>query len=75
MTSTALGRPPHAPGDFQEALLESMDPTKPIGAIPILMMVKGDRPATKVHPCHDYTLHSTCSMIGQCYFILLSFHE
>ena len=75
MALTALGGPLHAPGHFQEALLESMDPTKPIGAIPILMMVKGDRPVTKVHQCHDCALLSIGSVIRSCYFILLLFCE
>ena len=54
--STALGDPSHAPGDFQEALLGSMEPTKPTGVVPILMMAKGDQPTTEVHPYHDYAL-------------------
>ena len=65
----------HAPGDFQEALLESMEPTKPTGAIPILAMAKGDWSVTEVHPCHDCILLSAGSVIRQCYFILLPFRE
>jgi hypothetical protein len=75
MAPTALGGPPRALGDFQEALLESVEPTKPTGAIPILMKAKGDRPVTKVHPCHDYALLSIGSVIRPCYFILLPFCE
>jgi hypothetical protein len=50
---TALGGPPRAPGDFQEALRESMEPAKPTGVIPNLAMAEGDWPVTKGHPCHD----------------------
>ena len=75
MAPTALGDPPHAIGDFQEALLESMEPTKPTRAVPILMMAKGDRSMTEVHPYHDYTLLGTGSVMRQCYFTLLLFHE
>ena len=64
-----------APGDFQNALLESTEPTKPTGAVPVLMMEQGGRPVTKVHPCHDCILLSAGSVIRQCYFILLPFHE
>jgi hypothetical protein len=52
---TALGGPPRAPGDFQEALQESMEPAKPTGVIPNLAMAEGDWRVTKGHPCHDYT--------------------
>jgi hypothetical protein len=60
---TALGGPPRAPGDFQEALLESMEPAKLTGVIPVLTMTKGDWPVTKVHPCHDYALLSIGNVI------------
>jgi hypothetical protein len=52
-----------------------MEPAKPIGVIPILMMAKGDRSATEVHLCHDYALLSIGNMIRQCYFILLPIYE
>jgi len=75
MASMALGGPPRAPGDFQEALLENMESAKPIGVILILTMAKGDRPVTEVHPCHHYALLSIGNMISQCNFILLPFYE
>ena len=41
----ALRGPPRAPGDFQEALLGSMEPTKPMGANLAPTTVEG-RPAS-----------------------------
>ena len=75
LAPTDLRGPPRALGDFQEALLGSMEPTKPTGAVPVLMMEQGGRPVTKVHPCHDCILLSAGSVIRQCYFILLPFRE
>ena len=40
-----------------------MEPTKPIGAVPILTMAKGDWPMTEVRPCHDCALLSIGSVI------------
>ena len=75
MALIALGGPPYAPGDFQQALLERMEPTMPTEAVTIFTMAKGDRSATEVHPCHNYALLSIGSMIRPCYFIPLLFHE
>ena len=64
-----------APGDFQKALLESTEPIKPTRAVPILMMEQGGRPVAEVCPYHDCILLNVGSMIRQCYFIILTFHE
>jgi hypothetical protein len=52
-----------------------MEPTKTTGAVLVLAIAKEDRPVTKVHLCHDYTLLYIGSVIRQCYFILLPFRE
>jgi hypothetical protein len=75
MAPTTLGGPPHAPGNIQEALLGSMEPTKTTGAISIITMAKGDQPTTEVHPYHSCASLGTGSVIRQCYFILLLFQE
>jgi hypothetical protein len=75
MAPTTLGGPPHAPGNIQEVLLGSMEPTKPTRAISIITMAKGDQPTTEVHLCHGRASLGTGSVTRQCYFILLPFQE
>ena len=74
MALMALRGPLHALGDLQEALLGSMETTRPMGANLVPTMAE-DWLAAEKHSSCDNILPSKGSVIRPCYFILLLFHE